>query len=173
MRLQNFNSMQNKTVDVDLKRHPSERWKNAVELVGDNIHQVVSDVVEHCEENLEGSPAYLKALYRLVLQGASRGMGRIVGLVAKTYGQEYQTEIKSIAQQVGVSYPQLLLGNLMYDICQIQENRTDQSCGPTACSSYSCNLPSGSPVLARNMDWAFPESLGRFNLYRIKSQKRI
>ena len=147
-------------LDVDLDESPKKRWDSVVEQTGDQICEVVGETVAFCEKYFDELPTIVRPLALLAVHGAAGLSGRAVGLIAKIFGQEYQTEIQALAKKSGVSYPQLLLGNLMYDISQIGENRMQ----PSACSSYSCNLPDGTPVLARNMDWAIPDSLGRHTL---------
>jgi len=150
--------------DVDLTEPPGKRWVDVVEETGDHIQEIVADVIEYCEAELPAAPGWMKPLIRTAVHGGARLGGTVVGIVARLFGQEYQAEIKGIARQAGVSYAQLLLGNLMYDLSQLYEHYFLGGGQPTACSSYSCNLPDGSPVLARNMDWEVPESLGRHTL---------
>jgi hypothetical protein len=147
--------------DVDLNDVPSRRWRSAAEQIGESVCSITQDVVDFCDEYLECLPRWLSPIAKLATHGAASLTGRVVGTVASLYRQEYSTEIKSIAKIAGVSYPQLLLGNVMYDLSQWYDYRFGgEASFPAACSSFSCNLPGGIPVLARNMDWAIPESLG-------------
>ena len=160
-----YDQYRDSILDVDLDAPPTKRWASAVSVFGDEVHEVVHEVVSCCEETLEDIPPVLRYLYNLAIRGAVDVTGRVVGLVAAAVGQEYSTEIKSIARLAGVSYPQLLLGNMMYDICQIWEHREGKKkVAAIGCSSFSCDLPNGKPVLARNMDWAFPDTIGRHTI---------
>lgn len=154
MRLLSVTSQDIPTVRVDLKAPPEERWTEAMEVIGDHIHQMVNSVLKCCDEGLDDrlerwSWPLRYAIKLLARPSASLG-GQLVGLVANWFGQEYPREIRGLADAAGVSYSYVLLANLMYDIVQ-----------RGACSSYSCNLPDGSPLLARNMDWSIPDDIGR------------
>jgi hypothetical protein len=80
--------------------------------------------------------------------------GRVIDKLAASYGQDYVTEIRSIAKHADQPLSHVMLGNLTYDLCQMA------GIHGLGCSSYSCNID-GAPTLVRNMDWVWPRSTGR------------
>jgi len=149
-----------KVVDIDLDRPAHTRWVPAAKELGDEIHGVHQDLVEILEEQLGG-----RRRLRRFLTGT---MGTVIGIVGRFCGQEYVDEIKSIAQTAELPTADLMLGNLAYDVMQFLHSRA-----PAACSTFSCNLPDGTPILGRNMDWEIPPSTGKFTvLYRLHRGNR-
>jgi hypothetical protein len=80
--------------------------------------------------------------------------GRLIDMIAACFGEEYVAEIRSIAKHAGQPLSHVVLGNFMYDGCQMA------GIHGLGCSSYSCNID-GKPTLVRNMDWVWPSSTGR------------
>lgn len=145
--------------DIDLAAPAQERWLAFGREMGDDLHELLADVVKLCEENLSGVPRMLRPLAKAAMHGASRLGGSVIGTIAGWYGGEYVAEIKGLAAAAEVPFSQVLLSNLMYDACQASERLGSA----TACSSYSCNVR-GKPVLARNLDWNWPDSIGRHTI---------
>lgn len=160
MQFGDYNVRRGLVVDVDLAAPPEERWREAVSVIGPEVHQLARETLDWCTDALpRGWPPWLRALATTALHGTADLTGRAVSLVAELLGHEYAREIRSIAAGSGVSYPQLLLANVMYDIAEGWRHFH-----PAACSSFSCNLPRGVPVLARTLDWGIPENLGRYSV---------
>jgi hypothetical protein len=141
--------------DVDLAEPPVQRWRSLGRELGDELHELLADVVELCEENLSGVPSLLRPLAKAAMHGASRLGGSVIGTIAGWCGGEYVEEIAGLAKTAEVPFSQVLLSNLTYDLTQISQRWS----GASACSSYSCNVR-GKPVLARCMDWSWPSSTG-------------
>ena len=155
-------------LDIDLGSPPGERWIASTRQTGDQLQALVSDLLASIGEWLAGIPRMLRPLVKAALGGATHVGGHMIGTVARWCGGEYEREIASIARTAGLPYPQVLLANLIYDLSQLN-NRWSAIAGKLrhpagCCSSYSCVLPDGSPVLARNMDWDLPESIGRHTM---------
>ena len=110
MKLINYNK--NNVLHVDLNGPPAKRWSEVVEQTGDQIHEILADVVELCEEDFPDVPPWIQPLYKSAVHGAVKLGGRLVGIVARLFGQEYQAEIKGMAKQAGGSDPPLLRVNL-------------------------------------------------------------
>ena len=152
-RLREYAAVRGDVIDVDLEAPPAERWRTALQGYGDEIADLVSDVRQLIPDLVALVGAPWDSLVSGLLQHSSKiGIG--VGLVGKLYGQEYVDEIKGVAQAAEQPFGDLVLANLVYDISQIGGKLFG------ACSSFSCNVE-GTPVLARNLDWALPESVGR------------
>jgi len=147
-------------LDVDLAAPPGERWKEAAECIAPEVNQLVLDVVTWCRNGLPREwPPWLRLVAEAAVRGAADFAGRSVGFAAGLLGQEYAREVRCIAKAADVSYPQLVLANVMYDIAEIWHWLY-----PSACSSYSCSLPSGEPILCRTLDWGVPEGLGKYTV---------
>ena len=142
---------------IDLSAPPNERWVKPAEKVGDELQELLSEIVCIVQDGIAsyGLPEPLHTIVTQLAHSASSTAGLIVAIVARIFGQEYPAEIKGLAAGADVPYTHALLANLMYDITQISE-----SLGSIACSSYSLNHW-GKPVLVRNMDWDIPDSIGR------------
>lgn len=135
--------------EIDLDEHPSTRWDEVGEVFQDEIGELLDDCVAQADELIETSP------YANVIRTLLGPLGRVAGVISGVLGQEYPTEIKGLASAANVSYPHLLLANLMYDL--------SGASFLLGCSSYSTVID-GNPVLVRNLDWAMPESIGKYNL---------
>ena len=140
--------------DVDLAAPPAERWRKIGRAEGENIAALIDDVVEECIDHASWLPGYLRPAVTLMAQGGATLTGWIVDWIASLFGQDYVAEIRGIARYADLPLGHVVLGNLIYDICQIG------SIPGVGCSSYSVTLD-GKPTLARNMDWVFPASTGR------------
>ena len=57
--------------------------------------------------------------------------GRLVDMIAAQFGEEYVTEIRSIAKHADQPLSHVILGNLTYDACQM-----GGIYGAVGCSSY-------------------------------------
>ena len=155
MPMVDYDKYRGTTVDVDLAAPPAERWNDAVDEWGDECHEMMEEVVDCCKEYIEEWPTYLRPLVKIAIGGATVLGGHVTAIVAKLFGQEYIAEIGGIARHAGISYPQMVVANLQYDFTLAYEKAFGG-----ACSSFSCNLPGGVPVLARNMDWGWPDTIG-------------
>ena len=145
-------SYNEKTVyEIDLNLPPQKRWHELIDETGDQIHHMYADVQAVLDDLYEYVPSVLRPLTK----GGGFLAEQLISLIAKWYGEEYVAEIKGMAKYAKLNFPRLLLANLTYDFTQLITARS-----PSACSSYSFNLPEGFPCLARNMDWALPETTG-------------
>jgi len=139
--------------DVDLAAPPAERWKDVCEAEGENIAALLADVVDECLEYVGWLPAYLQPFVTATAWGSGTLAGWIVDRIAGMFGEDYVAEIRGVARHAELPLGHIVLGNLIYDICQIG------GIPGVGCSSYSVTLD-GKPTLARNMDWVFPASTG-------------
>jgi len=140
--------------DVDLAAPPVERWKDVCEAEGENIAGLLADVVDECLEYVGWLPAYLQPFVTATAWGGGSLAGWIVDRIAGMFGEDYVAEIRGVARYAELPLGHIVLGNLIYDICQIS------GIPGVGCSSYSVTLD-GKPTLARNMDWVFPASTGQ------------
>lgn len=139
--------------DVDLALPTGERWRDVCEAEGCNIAALLSDVVDECVDSIGCLPGFLQPVVKAAARGSASLGGWIVDRIAALFGQDYVAEIRGIARHADLPLGQVVLGNLVYDICQIG------GIPGVGCSSYSVALD-GRPTLARNMDWIFPKSTG-------------
>ncbi|MDY0059359.1 MAG: C45 family autoproteolytic acyltransferase/hydrolase [Myxococcota bacterium] len=152
-RLREYDAVRGDVIDVDLEAPPAERWRTALQGYGDEIADFVGDVRQLIPDLVAQLGAPWDTLIGGLLQHSSKiGLG--VGLIGKAYGQQYVDEIKGVAQAAEQPVGDMLLAGLTYDIAQVSGKLLG------ACSSFSCNIE-GTPVLARNLDWALPESVGK------------
>jgi len=140
--------------DIDLAAPPKERWKDVCEAEGENIAALLSDVVDECLEQVSRLPVYLQPFVTATAWGSATLAGWLTDRIAAIFGEDYVAEIRGIARYAELPLGHIVLGNLIYDICQIS------GIPGVGCSSYSVTLD-GKPTLARNMDWVFPASTGR------------
>jgi len=155
--------------DIDLDAEPCDRWaevgrRNKAKLarflrdIEAMSHEFVDTFVDRSESWLPASLRRLsKSVLRPLLSGASRLTGSIGARVARSFGEDYADEIRGLARASGLPESKLFLANLTYDLAVEFERRSG------ACSSFSV-VVAGTPVLVRNMDWARPESTGRFTV---------
>ena len=134
---------------VSLAAPPQQRWIPVVEKYAEDVRILVADMMEAVDEILDTSTSkWLKRLLWMVNSGlGSACLGIFRG--------EWIQEIRGIAKASGVPLAQLIAANLVYDLAQLSDRWM-----PTACSSYSFNSDTG-PTLARNMDWCWPDTIGR------------
>lgn len=155
--------------DIDLDADPYDRWqevgrRNKAKLgrflrdIEAAAHDLADDFVER---NAKWLPNVLgkttKWLLRVLLSGSGRLSGKAAALIAGMFGEDYRAEIRGLAHASGLPESKLFLANLTYDLTVGYEGIYG------ACSSFS-TVVAGAPVLARNMDWAFPESTGRYTV---------
>lgn len=140
--------------DVDLAAPAIERWRDFCLAEGDNVAALLSDVVDECVDSIDRLPGSLRPVVKAAARGSASLGGWLVDRIAALFGQDYVAEIRGIARHADLPLGQVVLGNLVYDICQIG------GIPGVGCSSYSVALD-GRPTLARNMDWIFPKSTGR------------
>lgn len=141
---------------IDLRVPPAERWRAFGREHAADLHSLLGDIAELCEEHLQQIPRQLRPSARAAARGAGRLAGRLFATVASRYDVEYVDEIRGLAAAADAPFSDVLLANLIYDLWQFVDRRV----GAAACSSFSCNVR-GRPVLARNMDWCWPDSVGR------------
>ena len=142
------------TYDIDLEAPPDVRWKHVAQKESKNIGRLLDDVVNLCVEQAERYPVYIQPLVVAAGKGMARLGGRIVDMIAASFGEEYVAEIRCIAKHADQPLSHVMLGNLTYDLCQMA------GIYGLGCSSYSCNID-GAPTLVRNMDWVWPRSTGK------------
>jgi hypothetical protein len=128
------------TYDVDLEAPPDTGWNHLARQESKNIGRLLDDVVNLCVEQAECYPIYIRPLVVAAGKGIARLGGRIVDMIAGCFGEEYVTEIRAIAKHADQPLSHVVLGNLMYDGCQMAEIY-----GAVGCSSYSCNID-GAPL---------------------------
>jgi hypothetical protein len=140
--------------DIDLNEPPDVRWKDLCRKEGKNIGRLLGDVVDMCVEQADRFPGYIRPVVTAAGKGTAMLGGWVVDKIAGMFGQEYVSEIRSIAKHAQQPLSHVMLGNLTYDLCQMG------GIVGMGCSSYSCNID-GKPTLVRNMDWVWPRSTGR------------
>lgn len=154
MKLTDYDDTRLPTYDIDLEAPAEIRWKYFAEKESANTRRLLNDVVKLCNERFDSFPAVFRPFIIATGTGAAILGGRLVGLIASYFGEEYVTEIKSIAKHADLPLSHVILGNLMYDGCQMA------GIYGVGCSSFSCNID-GKPTLVRNMDWVWPRSTGK------------
>ena len=155
--------------DIDLDADPYVRWqevgrRNKVKL-GRFLRDIEAMAHDCVDELVDSSawyiPAFLKplskSLIKPLLSGGSRITGKLAATIARSFGEDYQAEIRGLAHASGLPESKLFLANLTYDMTVGSEGLFG------ACSSFSVTVE-GAPVLVRNMDWALPESTGRYTV---------
>lgn len=155
--------------DIDLDATPYERWatvgrRNRAKLarfmrdIEAMSHELVDNLVDRAPGWFPESLRRMsKSVLKPLLAGASRLTGKLGAQVARSFGEDYADEVRGLAHASGLPESKLFLANLTYDISVELERRSG------ACSSFSV-VVGGAPVLVRNMDWARPESTGRYTV---------
>jgi hypothetical protein len=154
MKLTPYTDTRLPTHDVDLEAPPETRWKHVAQKEAKNIGRLLDDCVKLCVERADQFPAYIQPVVIAAGKGLAMLGGRLVDMIAACFGEEYVAEIRSIAKHAALPPSHVVLGNLMYDGCQMA------GIYGLGCSSYSCNID-GKPTLVRNMDWVWPRSTGK------------
>lgn len=153
--------------DIDLDADPYDRWqevgrRNKAKL-GRFLRDIEALAHELVDTVLPSGPRWVPdfmrattaALVRPLTGGIARVTGKLAASIAKSFGEDYQAEIRGLAAASGLPESKLFLANLTYDLTVGYEGLFG------ACSSFSLSVQ-GSPILVRNMDWATPESTGRY-----------
>lgn len=137
--------MQEYTIDLTLD--PEKRW-GSVDV------SPISDLVEQAKEELD---EVLPRWQRAALLAATK-------MLKHAYGEsEYVREIKGLARMAGVSFDELLLLNLSYDL----SSSGFEYPGMLGCTAAL--IRDRDVVIARTMDWGFPEAIrDHTTLYRFK-----
>lgn len=94
-----------------------------------------------------------------VLKAAPAAARAVADVAALRTAYRFDAEIKALAKQLRLSWRNLYLANLAYDLMIAQ----------LACSTMVVPTPAG-PVVARNLDW-WPENLLAQNTYRVSYKK--
>lgn len=158
--LQDYDKTRGIYLDIDLQAAPEDRWREAIEPLADEVHQLLGEVEQFLDENIEWVAPRFGHFWRSFLRAPALGVfGRLAAFPGSFAGQEYVREIKGLAKASDIAFPRVLLANLTYDLVQMYSRL-----GANACSSVSCTLPDGSPALGRNLDWTIPEGVGRYTV---------
>jgi hypothetical protein len=155
MKLTEYEKKALPTYDIDLEAPPDTRWKHVAQQEAKNIGRLLDDCVKLCVSRTDQFPAYIQPIVIAAGKGLAMLGGRLIDMIAASFGEEYVAEIRSVAKYADQPLSHVVLGNLMYDGCQMAGVY-----GAVGCSSYSCNVD-GMPTLVRNMDWVWPRSTGR------------
>ena len=154
MKLTEYSETSLPTYDIDLEAPPDTRWKHLAQKESKNIGRLLDDVVNLCVDRASSFPLVVRPLVVAAGKGLAGLGGRVIDKLAASYGQDYVTEIRSIAKHADQPLSHVMLGNLTYDLCQMT------GIHGLGCSSYSSNID-GMPTLVRNMDWVWPRSTGK------------
>ena len=110
MPLIDYNAHRGKVYDVDLAAPPEERWTEAAEQFGDQIHKLL----EHVDEILDESRSHLPAFWRGTLKFLKSGVATpLAGFVARRFGQDYAHEIRGISKTIEVPFGDLVVANIL------------------------------------------------------------
>jgi len=137
--------------DIDLDADPYDRWQEVGRRNKAKLGRFLRDIeamLYDCADTW-----YLRAL----LTGGTVVGGPLAALIARLFGEDYQAEIRGLAHASGLPESKLFLANLTYDLTVGRQGIWG------ACSSFSV-VAEKAPVLVRNMDWALPESTGRYTV---------
>lgn len=137
--------------DIDLDADPYDRWREVGRRNKAKLGRFLREIETMLHESAEAW--YVRAL----LAGAKVVAGPLAVLVARLFGEDYVAEIRGLAHASGLPESKLFLANLTYDLTVGHEGVFG------ACSSFSV-VAEKAPVLVRNMDWAWPESTGRYTV---------
>jgi len=155
--------------DIDLDADPYDRWqevgrRNKAKL-GRFLRDIEAMAHELVDTVLPAAPSWMPdfvksttaALVRPLTTGAARVGGKLASSIARSFGEDYQAEIRGLAAASGLPESKLFLANLTYDLTVGREGLYG------ACSSFSVTVEE-MPMLVRNMDWSMPESTGRYTV---------
>lgn len=140
--------------DIDLDADPYDRWQEVGRRNKAKLGRFLREIEGSLAEAWIGQPS---DGMRWLLGAGGRVVGKLAALIARTFGEEYQAEIRGLAHASGLPEGKLFLANLTYDLTVGHEGFRG------ACSSFS-TLVDRVPILVRNMDWDFPESTGRYTV---------
>lgn len=140
--------------DVNLDADPYDRWQEVGRRNKAKLGRFMREIESTFAEALVTQPS---PWFRWLIGGGGRVTGKLAALIARTFGEDYQAEIRGLAHASGLPEGKLFLANLIYDLTVGKEG----FCG--ACSSFSVTVDRA-PILVRNMDWDFPESTGRYTV---------
>jgi len=155
--------------DIDLDAAPYDRWREVGRRSKAKLGRFMRDIEamthdainQFVDASTVWVPDVLKPLSKSVLtpllSGAPRVTGKLGSWIARSFGEEYADEIRGLAHASALPESKIFLANLSYDVSVEIERRY------RACSSFSVTVE-GAPLLVRNMDWALPESTGRFTV---------
>jgi acid ceramidase len=139
--------MQEYTIDLTLD--PEKRW-GSVDVSS------IADLAEQAKEELD---EVLPRWQRTALLAATKMLKHAYG------GSEYVREIKGLARMADVSFDELLLLNLSYDLASSGFEYPGMM-GCTAALVRDRDI-----TVARTMDWGFPEAIrDHTTLYRFKHE---
>jgi hypothetical protein len=156
-------------LEIDLDVDPYERWQEVGRRNRVKLGRFLRDIESMCVDRLgmlvddsgswipECFRPFSKSLIEPLLLGGTRVTGRLASMIARSFGEDYQEEIRGLAHGSGLPESKLFLANLTYDLSLGHEHLFG------ACSSFSV-VAERAPVLVRNMDWPRPESTGRFTV---------
>jgi hypothetical protein len=140
--------------DIDLDADPYDRWQEVGRRNKAKLSRFLRDIENSFAELCFGKPS---DPVRWLLGAGGRVAGKLAALVARTFGEDYQAEIRGLAHASGLPESKLFLANLTYDLTVGHEGFRG------ACSSFS-SVVDRVPILVRNMDWDMPESTGRYTV---------
>ena len=151
MPLVDYSRTKRPVFDIDLDADPYDRWQE----VGRRNKAKLGRFMRDIEQTLADCATtwYHRALLTC---GPVLG-GPLAVLIARLFGEDYQAEIRGLARASGLPEGKLFLANLTYDLTVGLEGFSG------ACSSFSV-VTNRTPVLVRNMDWAMPQSTGRYTV---------
>lgn len=136
--------------DIDLDADPYERWQEVGRRSKAKLGRFLRDIETMLTDHAD--TWYLRALL-----ASTTVTGPLAALIARLFGEDYQAEIRGLAHASGLPESKLFLANITYDLTVGGEGFWN------ACSSFSV-VTEKAPVLVRNMDWATPESTGRYTV---------
>lgn len=155
--------------DIDLDADPYDRWQEVGRRSRAKLGRFLRDIESMLHDGVDVMvdsawswvPDFLKPLSKSLisplLAGGTRITGTLAATIARTFGEDYQAEIRGLAHGSGLPESKLFLANLTYDLHRGMEGLFG------ACSSFSV-VAEKAPVLVRNMDWSLPESTGRYTV---------
>lgn len=140
--------------DIDLDADPYDRWQEVGRRNKAKLGRFLREIETSLAEGWLGQPS---DGMRWLLGAGGRVVGKLAAAIARTFGEDYQAEIRGLAHASGLPEGKLFLANLTYDLTVGHEGFHG------ACSSFS-TVVGRAPILVRNMDWDFPECTGRYTV---------